>query len=148
MYQVIALAELVTYIKDVQAESESFAMFKLKHLVVMYSSTRVQQLGTNLNGRVNSTHLKDRILAHFPDMQAHKYGREIILIFSDDVGTAMRSACENEAYSSAIHLARAAQTVRRELFNNSCIFTRAYDKECQELSIPSSLSALMSMILY
>ena len=51
----------------------------------MYS-TRVQQLGTNLNGRVNSTHLNDRILAHFRDMQALKDGWEIILIFSDDVG--------------------------------------------------------------
>ncbi len=82
-------------------------MFKLKDLVAMYSS-RVKQLGTSLNGRINSTHLKDRILAHFPDLHALKDGRGIILIFNEDIGPAMRKACELDAESNAIHLARAS----------------------------------------
>ena len=57
IYQAIAHAELVTYIEDTQAENEIVPVFKLKDLVRMYS-TRVEQLGTSLNGRVNSTHLK------------------------------------------------------------------------------------------
>ncbi len=122
-------------------------MFKLKDLVAMYSS-RVKQLGTSLNGRINSTHLKDRILAHFPDLQALKDGRDIILIFNEDIGPAMRKACELDAESNAIHLARAAQIVRRELFNNKSTFTGAYGNHCQELSVPNSLVELVSMILY
>ncbi len=110
----IALAELVTYIEETRAENESVPVFKLKDLVAMYSS-RVKQLGTSLNGRINSTHLKDRILAHFPDLQALKDGRDIILIFNEDIGPAMRKACELDAEFNAIHLARAAQIVRREL---------------------------------
>ena len=104
MNQVIALAELVTYIDDVQAEIERFVVFKLKYLVVMYSTYLSAAARSNLNSRVNSTYLKDVTLAHFPDMQAHKDGQEIILIFSDDVGPAMRSECEYDADPHAIHL--------------------------------------------
>lgn len=143
----IALAELVTYIEDTRAESEIVPVFKLKDLVRMYI-TRVKQLGTSLNGRVNSTHLKDRILAHFPDLQAHKDGRDIFLVFNEDIGPAMRKACEHDADSNAIHLARAAQIVRRELFNNKSTFIGTYGNHCQELSVPNSLVALVSMILY
>ena len=64
--QGIALAEMVAYIKDTQANNEYALIFKLVDLVRMYS-TRVEQLGTCLNGHVNSTHLKNRILAHFSD---------------------------------------------------------------------------------
>ena len=65
--QGIALAELVTYIEDTRADNEIVPIFKLADLIRMYS-TRVEQLGTCLSGRVNSTHLKDRILAHFPNL--------------------------------------------------------------------------------
>ena len=70
----IALAELTTYIEDAQADSEVVPIFKLADLVKMYS-IRLKQLGTCSHGHVNSTHLKDRILEHFPDLQAHKDGR-------------------------------------------------------------------------
>ncbi len=118
----IALTDLVTYIEETRAENESVPVFKLKYILAMYSF-RVKQLGTSLNGRINSTHLKDRILAHFPYLQALKDGRDIILIFNEDIGPAMRKACELDAESNAIHLARAAQIVRRELFNNKSTFT-------------------------
>ena len=54
MNQAIALAGLVTYIEDTRAENEIVQVFKLKDLYTIYS-TRVEQLGTSLNGRVNST---------------------------------------------------------------------------------------------
>ncbi len=86
--QGIALAELVAYIEDARADNEVVPIFKLADLSRMYS-TRVEQLGTCLHGRVNSTNLKDRILAYFPDLQAHKEGRDIFLVFNKDVGPAM-----------------------------------------------------------
>ena len=70
MNQGIALAELVAYIEDAHADNEVVPIFKLADLSRMYS-TRLEQLGTC---RVNSTNLKDRILAYFPDLQAHKEG--------------------------------------------------------------------------
>ena len=59
----------------------------------------------------------------------------------------MRKVCEHDADSDAIHLAKAAKIVRRDLFNKST-FTGTYSNQCQELSVPNSLVALVSMILY
>lgn len=134
--QGITLAELVAYIEDAREDSENVPVFKLADLVRMCSN-RVEQLGTCLSGRVNSTHLKNTILAHFPDLQAHKEGGDILLVYNEDVGPAVRIAFEDEANADAIHLAHAANIVRREIFNKKTCF-----------SVPNSLVALVSMILY
>ena len=147
MNQGIVLAELVTYIEDTRADNEVVPIFKLADLSRMYS-TRAEQLGICLQGRVNSTNLKDRILAYFPDLQAHKEERDIFLVFNKDVGPAIRKACEHDADTDAIHLARAANIVRREIFNKESSFPGTYDSQCQASSVPNSLVALVSMILY
>ena len=72
---------------------------------------------------MNSTLLKHRNLAHFPDLQTHKEGRDVLLIFTDDVGPAMKKACKYDADAHAIHLARAAKIVRRAIFNKKTCFT-------------------------
>ena len=46
-------------------------------------------------------------------MRAQKKGRDILLVFEEDIGTALAKACELDSDSDAVHLARAAQT---ELF--------------------------------
>ena len=84
---------------------------------------------------MNSINLKDRILAYFPDLQAHKEGRDIFLVFNKDVGPAIRKACEHDADTDAIHLARAANIVRREIFNKESSFTGTYDSQCQASSV-------------
>ncbi len=145
--QGIALAELVTFIEDARADSESAPIFKMADLVRIYTK-RVELLGTHLRGRVNSTHLKYRILAHFPDLQAHKEGRDILLVFNEDIGLAVMKACEHDADSDAILLARAAKIVRKEIFNLKATFTGTFDSQCQISSVPNSLVALVSMILY
>ena len=143
----IALAELITYIEDARADSEIAPIFKLADLVRMYH-TRVEQLGTPVSVRVNSTHLKNRIIAHFSDLQAHKEGRDIIFVFSDDVGPAIRKACSFDADTDAIHPARAANIARRDILKKKCSFSGSFDSQCQELSVPTSLVALVFMILY
>ena len=84
-------------------------VFKLKHLTVLY--------GKRLSGRVHSTKLKDRILSYFPDMEmeAHKQGRDVVLIYNKHIGSALRKACEHDADDDAIHLAKAAKIVRRDM---------------------------------
>lgn len=125
----IALAELVTYIEDARADNEVAPVFKLADLIKMYSA-RVKQLGTSLDGRVNSTHLKNRILAYFPDMQDHKDGRDILLVFNKDVGLGIKKACKHDADADAIHLARAASIVRREIFHKKNYFTGSFESQC------------------
>ena len=59
-------------------------MFKLAYLVELYLS-RMQQLGVKLGTRVHSTRMKERLLAEFPDMRAHPKGRDVLLVFEEDV---------------------------------------------------------------
>ena len=77
---------------------------------------RLEQLGSDVAGRVHSTRLKERILAYFPDMEAHKQGREVVLVCNKDVGSAKRKACERDVNNDAVHLAKVANIVRKDRF--------------------------------
>ena len=72
MFQGIALAELFSYTEEARTEStNSIPVFKLSDLAKLYTS-RLNQLGVNILGRIHITDLKNRILSNFPDMQAHR----------------------------------------------------------------------------
>ena len=70
-------------------------MFKLANLVELYQS-RMQQLGVKLDTRVHSTRLKHRLHAQFPDMRAHTKGRDVQLVFEEDVGAALTKKKERK----------------------------------------------------
>lgn len=142
----IAFAELVTYIEDTCMDDLIAPVFKLKDLVNLYS-TRLKQLGTDVSGRIHSTKLKDRLLGYFPDMEAHKQGREVVLISNRDIGSALRKACEHDADNDAFHLARAAKIVRRDMFKLKNQFNGSFEMKFQEKSIPTSLLSLVAMVL-
>lgn len=143
----IAFAGLVSYIEEVRMDSLVAPVFKLTDLVNLYS-TRLEQLGTHVTGRIHSTKLKNRILSYFPDMDAHKQGRDVVLVCNEDVGAALRKACEHDADNDAVHLARAAKIVRRDILKVKQDFSGSFDAQCQEKSVPISLLALVSMVLY
>ena len=120
-------------------------VFKLIDLTTLYK-TRLEQLRTILTGRVQSTELKNRILRYFPNLEEHKRGRDILLAFNQDVGAFLRMACEQD--SDVIHLARAANIVRRDMLKMTTAVSGSFnDTLCQEESVPHSLIALVSMIL-
>ena len=141
----IALAELVSYIEDTRMDELVSPVFKLTDLVKLYS-TRLEQLGTKVLGRIHSTKLKNRILGYFPDMEAHK-SRDTVIISNADVGSALRKACEHDADNVAAHLARAASIVRRDMFKIMNQFTGSFEASCQQDSVPVSLLELVAMIL-
>ena len=62
-------------------------------LVRLYRE-RLVQLGVS-SPCVHSTRLKDHILSSFPELQAFKDGRDILLISNEDIGTALQQVCEN-----------------------------------------------------
>ncbi|KAG7155157.1 hypothetical protein Hamer_G024622 [Homarus americanus] len=103
--------------------------------------------GIKLNQRVHSTRLKERILAQFPNMQEHNKGRDILLAFEDDIGDALAKACEYNHDNYAVHLLRAAQIVRRDMFTEGQGFTGSFSDKCQENSVSTLLMTLFSMIL-
>ncbi|KAG7163186.1 hypothetical protein Hamer_G002264 [Homarus americanus] len=108
---------------------------------------RMEEHGIKLNQRVHSTRLKERILAQFPNMQEHNKGRDILLAFEDDIGDALAKACEYDHNNDAVHLLRAAQIVRRDMFIEGQGFTGSFSDKCQENSASTLLVTLVSMIL-
>jgi len=142
----LAFAELISYIEDARLDSLVAPIFKLSNLVELYK-TRLGQLGTDVVGRVHSTDLKKRILAYFPDMTAHKQGRDIVLVSNEDVGQALKKACEHDADGEAVHLATAANIVRRDMFKMKNQFGGRFEPNSQEDSVPVSLLALVAMVL-
>ena len=70
----IALAELVSYIEESRLDSSVAPVFQLSDLVSLYTS-RLRQLGMDVEKRMHSTKLKDRILALIPGLKAHLQGK-------------------------------------------------------------------------
>ncbi len=71
-----------------------------------------------------------------------------VLVCNEDVGAALGKASEHDADNEAVHLARAANIVRRDMFKMKQDFSGSFDSHCQEESVPVSLLALASMVLY
>lgn len=142
----LAFAGLVSYIEESRLDDAIAPVFKLSDLLSMYKA-RLEQLGTITTGRIHSTRLKERILSYFPDLHSIKQGREVLLVFNEDVGNALGKACEYDADNDAVYLARAATIVRKEMFKSKNSFNGSFDTECQENSVPASLLALVSMVI-
>ena len=141
----IVFAELVMYIEEVSLDGDTAPVFKLADLAQLYNS-RVEQLGLKSDVRVHTTRLKQRLLSQFPDMRAQKKGRDVLMVFEEDIGNALAKACELDNDNDAVHLAHAAQIVRRNIFGEAKSFT-GFPSGCQKSSVPSLLLALVNMIL-
>ena len=93
---------------------------------------------------VHSTRLKNRILAHFPDLAAHKGGYDVLLAFNKDLVCVLLDQNHDD---EVICLARAANIVRKDMLKWQASFSGSFDLDCQTKSVPHSLSALVAMIL-
>ena len=72
----------------------------------------------------------------------------MLLIFDKDIGDAIWKACERDNFDNdALHLARAAQVVRRDMFDGKFTFNGSFKQGCQEAAVPQSLQPLINMIL-
>ena len=124
-------------------DEETAPVFKLAELTKLYHS-RIEQLGIKLDTRVHSTRLKERL--EFPDMRTYNKGKNVLIAFEDDVGTSLAKACELDSDKGALHLACAAQIVRRHMFGEAKPFN-GFPERCHEESVPKLLLALVSMVL-
>ena len=140
--EAIALAELVMYIE----EAPRPMVFQLSDLAKMYSSS-LERLGAHVPDRINSTRLKDRLLAQIPELSTYTEGKEVKLAFSSDIGAALNFAKTHDHDAEAMYLAKAAMLVRKELFSKKQCFNGAFDAHSQRSKVPELLLALVNMIL-
>ena len=142
----IVLAELVLYIEETPLEEGTAPVFRLADLAKLYT-TRMEQLGVALCKKVNSTRLKERLLAQLPGLRSQSKGQDVLLAFDEDIGEALGKACEQDCDTEAVHLARAAQIVRRYMFEDTGRFRGSFQGGCQEDSVPNVLVAMVNMVL-
>ncbi|KAK3883112.1 hypothetical protein Pcinc_012540 [Petrolisthes cinctipes] len=109
--------------------------------------TRLEEL--NINKQVNKTRLKDRLLEKFPEAQEQSYGKNSVLVFKEDMKNIVHNAVKTLNFSEdALILSKAAMIVRKDILSHKGFtFTGSFSAQCQEDSLPSSLKALVSMIL-
>ena len=62
----------------------------------------MEQYGVKVDTRINSSRLRERILAEFPAMQSYKKGSDVLMAF-EDIGAALAKAYEqdNDKYADA-----------------------------------------------
>ena len=138
----IAFAELVAYMEDMNSDEDSAPVFKQIDIAQLYK-VRLEQLGLTVEKRIHTTRLKNRLLSAIPDLRAHSEGRDTLLSFEKDIGPALMMAYYHD--SDAMHLMRATQVVRKEIFYFS--FDGSFQENCQQEAVPPSLLALVNMIL-
>ena len=142
----LAFAQLVVFIEETLAEGLTSPVFKLADLAHLYATRIEQMLGIKYDRRVHTTRLKHRLLAHFPNMCAQRQGRDVLLAFNEHLGDALAKARELDTDDDAVHLACAAQIVRRNIIGDDKKFN-GFPPQCQEASVPSMLLALVTMIM-
>ena len=109
------------------------------------NTDRVIQLGVK-DFKANSSRLKDKLCEYIPHLEGYQQGRNVLMTFRGDIGQALADACQ-ERVTNAVTLARAAEIVREEMFQNEQAFDGSLPIDCEEKFVPSSLLTLVKMVL-
>ena len=141
----VALAELISYIEE-KRQGEDVKVFKLADLTKLYAK-RLEQLGVTVSSRVNSTHLKDRIVIHLPGMKAFKEGRDVFMAYEDDIGAVLRQGYQTDRDEQSVMMTQIANTIRYDIFAQTIRFSGSFDQTSQVESVPQSLLSLVSMLV-
>ena len=137
----LAFSELITYIVETKSSKEGPSLLRLVDMVQLYKR-RLEQIGME-KPDVNSTRLKEKLLAEISELEAHKQERDVILTFDEDSGLALSQASD---YSDAIILAKVAKILRRHMLDHTSKFDGTFHDGCIEEAIPSSLVQFVGMI--
>ena len=123
--------EMISFIeKSRMVNTAMLPVFRLVELVGKYTS-RLKQLGENTPARIHTTRLKDRILFQISALEEHKQGRDVFfLAFRNDLANAQRKARKEDGAEEAMHLAKAASIMRKEMFTQKKKFDGSFQANC------------------
>ena len=93
----IVLAEILDYLKNYKASTETIPVFKLSDLKSLYLQ-RLKEYGCLdvCMENIRSTRLKEKILSRIPELHESKKGRDVVLTFKDEVGSEIYKACKQD----------------------------------------------------
>lgn len=143
----LAFASLVSYLEEYPPGDNDVNVFKLADLVKLYSE-RLENLGCpKSHTNVNSTRLKERLLASVQGLGSYTHGKHVYFAFNKEVGAAIQKAYDVDYDSEALHMAKAAKCVHRDVMKMKQSFNGSFKYGCQKESVPASLLALVEMLL-
>ena len=137
----LVLSELMTYIVENNLCSDDPVTFRLADICHLYQQ-RLEQLGVE-SPSVNSTRLKDKLLAEIPELEAHKSGRDVLLAFQKDVGKALAQSSD---LSEAVIIAKAANILRKSILDHQSRFDGTFSEACVRNSVPPLLLQFVGMV--
>ena len=85
----IAMAEVVTFIEESRKTGAELPTFRLADLAKIYTSA-LEQLGMKTTAKLNTYHLKKRIVHQVPSLEYFNKGHDVYLVFREDVGNTLQ----------------------------------------------------------
>ncbi|KAK3915994.1 Putative aryl-alcohol dehydrogenase AAD10 [Frankliniella fusca] len=141
----MAFADLLTFINMKLSSSPKY-VFRMAELPKQYSQRVSQLLGQPEQSADHSILLRQKILAHCPQLSAIKSGREYILIVEG--ANMLKSFDHEDQDEDALAFYRFIYKLRNCLLNKRNEFSGLFSPTCQEESIPGPLLACMSALCY
>ena len=101
-----------------------------------------------ISKEVNKVRFKEQILSHYPEAQAQSDGKNIILVFEKGMQQILKQAYNCNYEDDALVLSKAAKIVCEDILNsNGFQFSGSFPLNCQQDSVPTNLTYLVSMLL-
>ena len=139
------LAELAQYME--QEMNKGNHVFKLVDLADLYKE-RVQELGGRISGRVHTTKLKQRLLAHVDNLREYSDKKFLYLTFEENVGTVLKNCYRKTYDDEAFVLSEAAKLLRRDILSNpSMDFNGSFIEDCQKKFVPASVKSFVDAVI-
>ena len=74
---------------------------------------------------VNSIRLKEHLFSRIPELETHQKERDVLIAFKNDIGSILADA---NKYGEAIHLAKAADIIRKEMLIHKTKFNNQFEE--------------------
>ena len=128
--------------------SKKIIIFKLNDLFEKYLSA-FTEANIELETIPNRTRFKEDLLHRGKGLQSFKCGRDVIILFEDDVGPAIVQATqESTKETEESHIKCAAKIIRQDVVQHSnSPFDGTFDEKCFTDTVPKSLLSFVSTVL-
>ena len=140
----LAIAEMISFILE-DSRTKLEPAYKLADLRKMHQM-KMNQLDPLLPV-THGTRLKERLLEAVPGLIATTVGREIMLGFNADIAKSLIAKHNAGGDPDAVILAKAANIVRRKMFDKRDPFSGSFTEREVLNSVPSDLEFLIRLIL-